>query len=370
MEAKKNLMLVFSSLPLGGAENIALELSTRLLEYFNVSMICILNRGELADEFEKRGIPVNVIPFKSRWHPASLYKLAAFMRSKRIDIVQTHMYRPNISGIMSAWLARVPVKVATVHSVNHWDNNKQCRTDSLIAFSRDRVIAVSEEVKRNYVQRTGFPVDKCVVIRNGIPVERFQQTFDVNIIKKQLGFSPADKIVGIVARFDQAKDHLYFLEMAKIVSDKTNNVKFLLVGWGPEETKIKQKISELKLGDKVVLAGKRLDIPEILSTLTVSVLSSVREGLSLALMESLAAGVPIIATDVGGNKEVVVDGKCGYLVPRNAPETFADRVLKITGSDNIRNEMSLFARRRAVEEFSIEQTVKKTASLFFDVLKE
>ncbi len=384
---KPKVMRVISDLPVGGVENRLLALLPKLASKYDIQVCCIRARGALACEFEQAGIPVVLKYFKSRLHPVSLYQLASYMKKQKIDIVHTHMYRPNISGALAAKLAGVPVIISQVHNVDHWDNRRQIFTDSLFCGFRDKVIAVSCAVKNDYIKNTGIRADKCAVIYNGIDMDKFQTLSAIGReqnevdaensyrlkLRKKWGISPTDKVVGIIARLVPQKDHLTFINAAKLVYDSIKNVKFLIVGEEENQSGviklIKKRANQLGIEKTLVFTGMQREITSVLSIMDVSALSSTKEGFSNVVVESMAAGVPMAATDAGGNAEAVTDGVTGFIVPKKAPKAMAGAIVKILQNDNMAASMSKASRKRA-QMFSLSAMCKKTDTLYQTLLAE
>jgi glycosyltransferase involved in cell wall biosynthesis len=282
------------------------------------------------------------------------------------------MYRPNVSGVVAARLAKVPAVISQVHNVAHWDNKRQIFMDSLLGGWRDKVIAVSEAVRQDYIKQTGIAPQKCVVIYNGIDLEIFNCASQAAQVRQKWGIAPQDKVVGIIARLVSQKDHETFLRAAKLVKDTIPGVKFLVVGEEEEQGRLEQleaQVTELGLDQQVIFTGTQRDIPAILSIMDVSVLSSTREGFSNVVLESMACGVPMVATDVGGNAEAIVDGETGFLVPPQNPQYIAERILNILNSPGLADSMRQASRERA-NLFSLNNNIQQVDQLYSNLLAE
>ncbi len=366
-------MRIISELPIGGVERRLLALLPRLKAAYDVQVCCIRERGVMADDFERAGIPVVLKFFKGRLHPESLYRLARYMREQKIDIVHTHMYRPNISGVVAAKLAGVPVIISNVHSVGHWGTTRQMVMDSMLGRWRNRVVTISEAVKSDYVKKTGADPNKCVVIYNGIDLEAFTRPVQNPRLKGELGIGADDKVVGIVARLVDAKDHATFFRAAKIVQQNIPRVKFLVVGEEDAQpgvlAQLEAQVAELGLTAQVIFTGIRQDIPDLLSVMDVSVLSSIREGFSNTIVESMACGVPMVATDVGGNAEAIVNGYTGFVVPPKAPAPLAEAIIKVLKDEPLAASMRQASKERA-RLFSLECMCQNTIELYDKLLAE
>lgn len=370
LQKKYNLMAVISNLRAGGAERMFIELLLRLKESFNVSVVCIRDKGELAHLLEEKSIKVHVSYFKGRFAPKSLLNLASLLKRENIHIVHTHMYRPNISGTIGAFIARTPVIISHVHTVHQWDTKRQIFMDRIITGIRDKTIVVSEEVKKAYLEKVNPNPEKIKVIYNGVDPKIYKIEKKLSGIRAELNIQDGIPVIGIAGRLAPEKDHITFLEAAKIVLDSNPRACFLIVGKGPEEKNIKAYIEKLNLKDKVKIVGYREDIPQVLSALDIFVLSSVREGFSLAILEAMAAGKPVIATDVGGNKEAVVDGETGFIVPKKDPSSMASKILSLVCNPDLRAMMGENGCQRVAKKFSIENMVSETADLYIEILKK
>jgi glycosyltransferase involved in cell wall biosynthesis len=368
------VMRVITQLPVGGVERTLSCLLPRLnADSFRVTVCCTHKRGVLADVLEEQGIPVYLIKLKSRWDPRGIYRLMRLMRQERIRIVHTHMYASNISGVVAARLAGVPVVVSQVHNVNHWNSRRQVSMDSLLNGWRDKIIAVSEAVRQDYIETTGIDPQRCVVIHNGLNLEDFNRPSQAAQVRQKWGIDSDDKVVGVIARLVSQKDHETFLRAARLVKDKMAGVKFLIVGEEEESgrlARLEALAVELGLKQEVIFTGLQRDIPAVLSIMDVSVLSSVKEGFSNVVLESMAGGVPVVATDVGGNSEAIVEGVTGLLVPPKDPAALAQAITKLLEDPDSRKAMGRAGRARVEKLFSMRRVVEQTVNLYRDLLRQ
>jgi len=367
-----NVIRVISDLPVGGVEQRLLELLPLLRPEYNVRVCCIREKDELAPEFEKAGIPVDLCYFRSRLHPLSLYQMAGYLKKVNAHVVHTHMYRPNISGVLAAKLAGVPVVISHIHNVDHWDNTRQMRQDRRFIRFRDKIIAVSEAVREDYIRNTHADPDKCVVIYNGINLEKFSPREKDPALMREFGLE-GKNVVGIIARLVPQKDHETFLQSAVEIKRQLPDTRFLIVGEEEGRTGLRQKLQEktieLGLAEEIIFTGMRRDIVPIISLFDVAVQSSLREGFSNVIVETMAMGVPMVATNVGGNAEAIEDGKNGFIVPCQRPDLLAERVVKILKDKKLALSMKDHARSQA-QLFSLETMVQKTKDLYYSLLAE
>jgi len=366
--AKGRVIRVVSDLPFGGVEKRLLALLPRLSQLgWEVLVCCIRQKGQMAPLFEKRGIDVHLVPFRSRWWPPSLFRLARFIADWGADIVHTHMYRSNTSGTVAARLAGVRAVVCNVHNVDEWDDRGQLLTDKLLRRHKEVIVAVSNRVRENYLARTGIEPEKVVTIYNGIEIEPFAKARYDPGLAAELGISPGEMVVSAFARLVEQKRHVDFLAMAKRILKRLAGTRFLVVGKGRLRATLEQKARELQIERQVIFAGHRDDIPRLLALTDVAVICSDKEGFSNSLLEAMAAGVPVVATDVGGNAEAVVDGQTGFIVPPRRPDLLAASVTKLLLDEKLRADFSNKARQRA-QKFSIDTMARQTDELYTKLL--
>ncbi len=366
---KPRVARIVSYLNVGGVEKRLLAVLKRLKKNFEVEVICIHSRGKLAPKFEEAGIPVTVIPFKSRLHPISLYQLARYLRKRRIDIVHTHMYRPNVSGTLAARIAGVPVVISNVHNVDHWDTNRQVWMDRVLYPWRDRIIAVSESVRRDYLEKIWVAPERVKVIYNGVDIPELPSNLDKDIVKRDLGITPYQKVVACIARLVPQKGHKFLLECYSYVEEIHHNVVLLIIGDGPSRGYLESYSESLGL-KSVRFLGESGDIVKLLSITDVVVLPSLKEGFSNVILESMSAAVPLLVTDVGGNEEAITNGGVGFVVPSGDVGIFEKSILFLLESERTSRAMGRRGLRRVNKCFSIDRMVTDTILLYSELLEE
>jgi glycosyltransferase involved in cell wall biosynthesis len=238
--------------------------------------------------------------------------------------------------------------------------------EQLCARLTDRLIVVGKpDIQKGLAHGIGSE-EKFVLIYNGIEVEKFCQQIDGQGLRSELGLEPDSKLVGMIGRLDEQKNPLDLIRTAAIVVEAYPGVQFLIAGDGPLRAECKQLIKSLGLEGVVFLLGYRSDIPAILSILDLTAMSSLWEGLPIAFLEAMAAGKPVVANDVDGARDVVVDGETGYLVPPHRPPAMAERILTLLNDEEQCEDMGLVGQERS-EFFSIERMVGALESLYRDL---
>lgn len=367
-ERPYHIARIITWLPRGGIERRLVALLPRLNTLpFRVSLVCIRERGPLSDELEQAGVPVLVVPFRSRLELRGLWALAHWMREQGVDLVHSHMYRSNVPATIAARLAGVRHVLCQVHNIDTWETRRQQMMDHWLLRWRTAMLAVSNEVKRDIVARLHCPPEQVRVLYNGIDIDEYGSVQPDAQLRHELGVPQGHRLVVMLARLVAQKKHTRFLQALETIRNELPPASVLLVGDGKLRGELEREVETRHLGDMVSFTGHRSDIPQILALSDLSVLTSDREGFSNTVIESLAAGVPVVATDVGGNSEAIVDGECGLIVQPDDLTGLAGALKKILTDDTLRHQMSQAARVRA-QRFSLENMLDETRRLYLELL--
>jgi len=359
---------VITWLPPGGIEQRLAALLPRLNQPpFRVSVICLRERGALADSLEQAGVPVMLLPLRSRLDPRGLRALARWMRDAGVDLVHSHMYRSNVPATIAARMAGIKAVLCQVHNVNTWETRRQRWMDRWLMRWRTAMIAVSEEVKRDIVARLGCPPERVRVLYNGIDLHEYGAKRPDPELRRQLGVPDGHRLVVVVARLVEQKGHGRLFRALEAVRNELPPTRIVLVGNGRLRAALENEVRDRRLDDVVSFAGHRSDVPQILALADLSVLPSEREGFSNAIIESLAAGAPVVATDVGGNREAIVAGESGLLVAPEDVRGLGRAIKTVLCDEPLRRRMSEAARRQA-QRFSLDRMLDETRRLYLEVL--
>jgi len=374
MKKPARILRIIPSLEMGGVERTLTSILPRLdKRQYKVYLCCLFKRDKLADTMESLGIPIIKFRMRARLdfdgkYIAGILRLTRLMKKMQIDIVHTHLYRANLAGRIAAKLAGIPVIIANEHNIDSWKKFSQRLNDRALAKITNKIIAVSDAVKDFYVKKIGISEDKIITIYNGVDISKFQTYVNTNKQKEEFGIKPDEKIITIIGRLHQQKGHLYFLKAAQIIREKNPKVKFLIVGDGPLEEQLRSMSEDLGISKNVVFTGLREDIPQILAMSDISVLASLREGFSITVLESMAAGKPVVVTDVGGNSEIVEHEKTGFIIQPKSSEEMALYSLNIIDNQELAKKMGQEAEKRVLN-FSIDRMVRKTEYLYKSLLE-
>jgi len=364
------VLYLITELNIGGAERVVEQLATQLSRgHYNVSVACLYDPGAIADEITASGVPVVNLGMQSKWDLAAAYRLFRLLRNKRIQILHSHLFHANLLAALVGRLANTPIIIATRHSIDI-DGMGRERVNRWVRSLCDAVVAVSKEVREAELQRSRTGPSKVVMIPNGVQIETFTKISqaDVEALRQKLRIHPNTAVIGTVASFNEYKGHTYLIDATVRILEQLPDTKVLLVGGGPLRSQMEDKAEALGLLDYIIFTGIRQDIPRILSTLDLFVLPSLWEGMPIVLLEAMAAGLPVVATRVGGIPEVVEHGVTGLLVPPRDPEALAQAIIALLQDRERAEAMGQAGRARVEKYFSVERMVQQTEALYEDLI--
>lgn len=369
---KTKILYLITEIELGGAENLLLELSKGLSkEKFNISVGYLKGQGTLKEDFETAGIRVVDFKMRSKFDMFCLFKLAVFIRQEKFDIVHTHLINADIFGFFAAKIAGVNTIVSTKHNTDAFRRRKSfsMRLDSFVANRLSLNIAVSNSVRDFLIKYQRINPEKFKVVYNGINNAEFSPRKNKEDAKIDLGLNSKEYVVGVIGRFEEQKGHIYLIEaMQKIISE-IENVRLVFLGQGSLKKSLQKRISFLNLGSKVTFLKMRSDVVNVLSALDIFILPSLWEGLGMAMLEAMAAGVPVIASDVDGIKEVIESDKTGILVPPADPGKIAEAVIELLKDEKRREYFSVMGQNSVQAGFNMFGFIKKIEKIYSQLRK-
>jgi glycosyltransferase involved in cell wall biosynthesis len=352
-------LLVTQDLQRAGAQRQCVELAVGLRQAgWRVEVAVLEEGGALQAELAAAGIPVHPCPRRWRWDPGPAFRLARLWKRLDADVVQTFLFLPNFYGRVGRLLRRPRLLVSSLRStgIEGWP---RYAAEVLLAPLCDRILANSEAGRSDLVAR-GVAPGRIVVIRNGMTFERFDAAL-------RTGRPPEACLprLGMVAQMERRKDHLGLVEALARVRARVPEARLLLAGDGSLRTVVETRVRERGLEGAVEFLGT-LDRPETLvTTLAISVqASAAEEGTSNSILEAMACGRPVVATDIGGNREVVEHGKTGLIVPPRDPEALARALLDLLASPELIRKMGQAARASVRARFSRETMIRATIEAY------
>ena len=370
----RNVLQLIGSFHQGGSERQAAQLTRLLAESgrYRVRVACLDPEGVLRGEVERLNLgEIHAYPltsFYNRGFVAQLRRFAAFLRAESVDLVQTHDFYSNVFGMAGAALARVPARVAAKRETGGMRTAAQRRVE-LLAYRLARAVVANSEAVKEQLLGDGVPARKVAVVYNGLDPARARPPAGFSRAAALAGLGlPADegrRFVTLVANLRHAvKDHPTFLRAARRVRAEVPEAAFVLAGEGELETPLRALASELGIADAVFFTGRCTRVGALLAASDVCVLSSTAEGFSNSILEYMAAGRPVVATDVGGAREAVVEGETGHLVPAGADELMASRIGELLRDPVRAREMGERGRARVAQQFSCAAQLARTEALY------
>jgi len=347
----------------GGPERLMLGLAQSLSTTCRSAFALFADHGT-SQSFRRQlldhGLEAVTLTHDTPHLPAMVRELTSRLRESDADILCCHGYKADIVGMFAARRAGVPV-IAMSHgwTAETWKVRVYEALDRACLRRMDRVVCVSEG-QAGKVRRAGVQPDRVVVIRNAVRPERFDRVDPAarRVLEDMFPQAP-ERIIGSAGRLSPEKGFGVLVEAAAIVARSDPGAGFIHFGDGPLRETIRRRIAELGLDRRFILAGLRDDLDRFLPHWDLSVLPSFTEGLPTVVLESYAAGVPVVATAVGGTPEAVADGVDGYLVPPGDPAALAGRILDVLTMGEERKAMGRRGRERIRAEFTFDDQARR-----------
>jgi glycosyltransferase involved in cell wall biosynthesis len=363
----------------GGVEMLLLN----LFRHFDPAvvrprLVCLREAGPLAADFRAAGFEVETLDRAGKFDRRTLPRLVASLRADRTDaVLVAHHHRASLAlGRLAALIARVPVNIVAAHDMDltsigrrvlpTWAVRTLGVSDALVllAASQGEYLRSQEGVGRHVWESV-----REVVIPNGIVLPDNPGPAERARARAALGATTGDVVVGVVGRLSPQKAHHVLFEAVATCLRDVPSLRLAVIGDGELRSQLQDRAQQLGIGHRTTFLGTRRDVPELLPGLDVSCLSSVHEGVPIALMEAMAAGVPIVASDCGAVRDIVEDGEQGFLIPVGDAGRFADRLRLLAGDPDLRARLGKAARARAEHDFGIEQTARSYEELLTELVR-
>ena len=374
------VIYLITGLAFGGAENQLVHLALRMrARGWDVQVITLIAPRAYVEELQSAGIPVNSLQMpRGVPDPRAFFRLSCMLRRNPPHIFHAHMVHANLLARLTRPLAPIPVLICTAHNTYEsptgmtfikkevtWREWAYRLTDPLC----DVTTQVSQTGLERYVRVKAVPRDKICFIPNGVDVDHFRPDAQVRLrMRAELGLQ--DRFIWLaVGRFEQAKDYPNLLHAFARLSDE--NAVLLIAGQGALQERMEALAHELKIAPRVYFLGLRRDIPALMNAADAYVMSSFHEGMPMVLLEAAASGLPIVATAVDGNKEVVLNQQTGFLVPAKDPGSLADAMLRLMQlPEPVRLAMGQAGRAHIEENYSLERVTDQWERLYFKLFSE
>ncbi|MFZ5516793.1 MAG: glycosyltransferase [Candidatus Zhuqueibacterota bacterium] len=356
-----------------GVERIMLWLFQFLpKERYVVKIAVLRNNVPLAHRMRQNGTDiVDVIGMKNSLDIGALFRFLKYIKKLKPDIVHIHHFRTAVLCRPLLKLAGVPVVIYSVH--NQWGGKIHYALDRWTTRFGDATVPFSLAVKKFLFEQEGMNPEKVLdPIYIGIDVEKFQKDYsnEKQNVMEEFGLKPTDKILGFVGALSEQKGLTFLIEAVRDLRKKYPELKCLIIGEGEQENLLKAKVDSCNLGRHIFFLGQRYDIPILLKILDVFVLPSLWEGLPQVVLEAMAAGCPVVATDVCGTPEIIDHEVNGLLVPPKDSLALSNAMTRIFDDAELRAKIVSNAHRTIEEKFHVKTMIENFDNLYQKLLKE
>jgi glycosyltransferase involved in cell wall biosynthesis len=371
MSKKLKIFHLTGSLSIGGAQRLLVGLVQNLdRERFAIHVYSFGKHREVSflPDFEMmEDIELTVNPSQSFYNPKALLNILRYLRKYKPDLIQTHMIDADILGRIAGKILSIPVLSTLQNDPQNYDSHRFDRRILARITARyltTHSVAVSNHIRNLFIEKWKLAPDKLTTIYNAVSLQLY----------KHIPLPPAEEqkeeiIISNIASLTQQKAQNILLEAAAIVLEKYPKIRFMIVGRGALDAQLKKQAAEMGLTEQVVFTGVRRDIPEILAKTDIFTLSSLWEGLPLAAIEAMAAGRPVVVTNVGGNKELVKDGKTGLVIPAGNVDALAQAYIQLIENPALRAQYAKAGREYVSQVFGIQTITSQYETLYQKILQ-
>ena len=351
------------SLELGGLERLVVNfLSSIDREQFDITLGCLEGPGPLAAAVEALDITVTTFDRQPGIDWRLIPKISRWLKHERASILHTHNAAAHFYGALGGKCAPTHCTIHTKHGRDWPDQPRKVMLNRISALFTHKLITVSNDSREIARTVERVPERKLAVIHNGIDADLFRPGERAG--SSIPGVPDGAAVIGTVARLSPEKDQHTLLNAFVRLCELRDNCYLVIAGEGPAKTELAAHAGSLACSDRIIFLGAVEEVPELLKRMTVFVLTSLTEGISLALLEACATGVPAVVTDAGGNTEVVEHGVTGLVVPIKRPELVAEKIDQLLTDEPLRAAMGQKARERIVRHFSLASMTRQYESLY------
>ena len=362
----RQVLILIGQLGRGGAERQVHELATRLpRDRFEPTVVTFEPNGHYQPLLESEGVEVLVIP-KAGWREALVVpRLASLLTRRDVDLVHAFLFPANWRAVAAGRLAGVRNVICSVRSTGIWMSPRHRIMDRMAMNRASAVVANAPAVRDDVIRRTGVAPGRVHVIMNGVDTTVFHPP-DAATASRQGAASPANgsRRVGFVGSLREAKDPMLFLEMARRVAVILPDVAFVVVGDGPLRHRLEETAARGVLAGRVRFEGERPDVPDMIRSFDALTVTSVREGCCNVILEAMASGIPVAATSVGGNPDLITHGRDGLLFAHGDAEAGAGALVDLLSNAGLARSVREAGLERARDRFSVAAMVRETLALY------
>ncbi|MDI6783806.1 MAG: glycosyltransferase family 4 protein [bacterium] len=367
------ILHLISSSNIGGSPKHTLLLCRELEKLGCHSVIVSPPNGSFATEIKQSGIKWEPVELNSVFRLSLYQHLQKIVIDQQINLIHTHELKADFIGMILAWKTKQPL-ITTIHNMINkgplpkWKKAVYIGLTRFIAARQDKIIAVSEAVRKNTIEQLKLPAEKVVTIRNGTKIIDFNESLDTTAVRQELGLNPNQPVIALISRLiPQQKGHRYFLLAAKQVIQQKPETQFLIVGDGIYRQTLEQMTCKLGLEKNIHFLGWRNDTFDILCSIDICAVPSLWDPLPRIILEAMVAGKPVVASNVDGIPEAVIDGETGILVPPANETKLAEAFLDLLNNPDKAKQMGIAGRNRVIAEFSSDRHAKEVLSVYHEL---
>lgn len=347
----------------GGAENILIKLAHNINSERFHSVVCLRKPGWLYQELLNRGIETYIIPETGHFDILFLWRLVALIKRRKIALIHAHEFLMNVYGTLAGVLTGCSV-ITTVHGKYYYWEKWPRRVAMRFASRFSQMISVSQELKAFLQKSTGISPERVKTIYNGIEAHNGAISIHNRHYRSELSIDEDIRVIGTIANLYPVKGHTYLIQAIPRVVRVFPKVIFLFAGRGDQEQNLRQEAESLGISEHVRFLGFRPDARDLLDIMDIFVLPSLSECLPLSVLEAMAAGVPPIVTNVGGNSEIIDDSYSGFIVPPANADALAEKIIALFSQRDLARSMGLRAKKTISERFSMNRMVDEYQNLY------
>ncbi len=391
---KLNIMQIILNLDIGGAQEVVRTLVKHLASEDCKPIVCTFQDGLLRQDIEALGIKVEILParrYSVLAFPLFVVDMIRIWRSLTrliekydIDVVQTHLLRSlDFLVLLLRYTTRLRAVLWTFHSANFaltevhlskykWLVKPKNYVHHLLYRLASRLvdgfIAVSDEVRTAMIEIIGPIQGRIVVMRNGVDVKRYGRSVDKTLVRSRLGLGADARLIAMVGTLKEVKGHRYMVEAMTSIAPQHPDVHALFIGDGPLKRELQAQVEKVSLDTHIHFLGNRSDVPELLAASDFFALPSLWEGLSMALLEAMTTGLPIVASEVSGTVGAITPNETGLLVPPGDSQQLAEAIEQLLTNPKQAQAMGAAARRLVEIEFSAQKQADEHLALYYRLL--
>ncbi|MBN2089692.1 glycosyltransferase [candidate division KSB1 bacterium] len=367
---KIKIMHVLPSLEIGGMETALITLINGMdTDRFENQIFCFDFKNyenSIQHRLHDENIPIYIF---EKGHGVDYWlpiKISRILRKQKIDIVHTRNFAALLYGSIAAKLAGVPGAVADIRGRIPVDEGQKCKR---LSFLVSKFVGVSEDIKKMLATDFKIKESKIQTIYNGVQIPGENQKLDIATLRSKLGLAPNDFVIGTIGRTEPVKDYTSLIRMSAPVLQKYRNVKLMIVGDGSQRTELEKLTKDLGVNTQTIFTGYQKEVSNFLRLINLFALTSVSEGISNVLLEAMATSIPVLATEVGGNPEIVRHNQTGFLIPRPNLNQITEKIELLINNPELAKDLGQNGRKWVEEKFTIEKMVSEYQSLYQTIIK-